>query len=80
MNQIEFSNLHAVSVKLMRSYFAEVEKSSTMLAECTPTPLPLTKRLMLTSQGVIELEAHLTYLDSKSLLLDAVRFGCPEKN
>jgi len=80
MNQIEFTNLHAASVKLMRSYFAEVEKSSTMLAECTPTPLPLKHRLMLTSQGVIEQEAHLTYLDSKSLLLDAVRVGCPEKN
>jgi hypothetical protein len=78
MNQIEFKNLHAASVKLMRSYFAEVEKSSTMLTECAPKPLPLRKRLMLTSQGVIEQQAHLTYLDSKSLLLDAVRVGCPE--
>jgi hypothetical protein len=62
----------------MRSYFDEVEKSSTMLAECTAKPLALKKRLMLTSQGIIEHEAHLTYLDTKSLLLDAVRLGCPD--
>jgi hypothetical protein len=59
----------------MRSYFAEVEKSSTMLAECTAEPLPLKKRLALTSQGVIEHEAHLRYLDAKSLLVNAARFG-----
>ena len=77
MNHAEFMELHAAYVALMRSYFVEVEKSSTMLAECTAKPLPLKKRLMLTSQGVIEQQAHLTYLDSKSLLLDAVRVGCP---
>jgi hypothetical protein len=78
MNHTEFSDLHAASVKLMRSYFIEVEKSSTMLAECTEEPLPLKKRLMLTSQGIIEHEAHLTYLDTKSLLLEAARIGCPD--
>jgi hypothetical protein len=67
--------LHAASVALMRSYLAEVEKSSTMLAECTADPLPLIKRLALTSQGVIEHEAHLRYLDAKSLLLNAARLG-----
>ena len=77
MNQTEFTNLHATSVKLMRSYFVEVEKSSRMLGDCTAKPLPLKMRLMLTSQGIIEQQAHLTYLDSKSLLLDAVRVGCP---
>jgi len=78
MNHLEFSDLHAESVKLMRSYFVEVEKSSTMLADCTEKPLSLKNRLMLTSQGVIEHEAHLTYMNTKSLLLDAVRLGCPE--
>jgi hypothetical protein len=68
-------DLHAASVKLMRSYFAEVEKSSTMLEDCTAEPLPLKKRLMLTSQGVIEHAAHLTYLTAKSLLLDAAKLG-----
>ena len=76
MNHTEFMELHAASVALMRSYFAEVEKLSTMLAECTAEPLPLKRRLALTSQGVIEHEAHLRYLDSKSLLLNAARLGC----
>ena len=44
-------------MRLMRSYFVEVEKLSTMLAECTPEPLPLKKPLALTSQGIIEHEA-----------------------
>ena len=59
----------------MRSYFVEVEKSSTMLAECTEKALRLKKRLTLTSQGIIEHEAHLTYLGAKSLLLNAARLG-----
>ena len=75
MNQTEFLNLHAASVTLMRSYFVEVEKSSSLLAECTAKPLSLKKRLMLTSQGIIEHAAHLTYLGSKSLLLNAARLG-----
>jgi hypothetical protein len=75
VNHTEFIELHAASVALMRSYFAEVEKSSTLLAECTADPLPLKKRLALTSQGVVEHEAHLRYLDAKSLLLNAARLG-----
>jgi hypothetical protein len=75
LNHTEFVELHAASVALMRSYFAEVEKSSTMLAECTAEPLPLKERLALTSQGVIEHEAHLRYLGAKSLLFNAARLG-----
>ncbi len=75
MNDTEFMELHANSVALMRSYFAEVEKSSAMLAECTAEPLPVKKRLALTSQGVIEHEAHMRYLEAKSLLLNAARLG-----
>lgn len=75
MNHTEFMELHRASVGLMRSYFVEVEKSSTMLAECTAEPLPLNQRLALTSQGVIEHEAHLRYLDAKSILLNAARLG-----
>jgi hypothetical protein len=67
--------LHAASVALMRSYFIEVEKSSALLAECTADPLPLKERLLLMSQGIIEHEAHLTYLGAKSLLLNAARLG-----
>jgi hypothetical protein len=55
-----------------KSYFVEVEKSSTMLAA---KPLPLRRRLKLTSQGLIEQAAHVAYLSSKSLLLRAARLG-----
>ena len=75
MNHTEFMDLHADCVASMESYFVEVEKSSTMLAECTEKPLPLKKRLALTSQGIIEHEAHLTYLGAKSVLLNAARLG-----
>ena len=75
MNHTEFMELHAACVRSMRSYFVEVEKSSAMLAECTAKPLSLSKRLRLTSQGIIEQAAHLTYLSAKSLLLNAARLG-----
>jgi hypothetical protein len=75
VNRTEFMELHAAYVALMRSYFVEVEKSSTMLTECTAEPLPLQKRLALTSQGIVEQEAHLAYLGAKSSLLDAARLG-----
>jgi hypothetical protein len=75
VNHKEFLDLHATCVTSMRSYFVEVEKSSTMLAECTAKPLPLRQRLKLTSQGLIEQAAHLAYLSAKSLLLRAARLG-----
>jgi hypothetical protein len=75
VNHTEFLTLHAAFVASMQSYFVEVEKSSTMLAECTEKPLPLKKRLKLAAQGVGENTAHLTYLGAKSLLLKAARVG-----
>ena len=80
MNHREFMDLHAVFVTSMRSYFVEVEKSSTMLAECTAKPMPLRKRLRLTSQSIIEQAAHLTYLSAKSLLLSAAELGYGHSN
>jgi hypothetical protein len=71
----EFMELHAASEALMRCYFAEVEKSSTMLAACAAGPLPLKERLTVMSQGIVEHEAHLTYLGARSLLLNAARLG-----
>jgi hypothetical protein len=68
-------DLHASSVKLMQSYFVEVEKSSTMLAECSAKPLSMKKRLTLASQGIVEHAAHLTYLSARSLLVSAARLG-----
>jgi hypothetical protein len=75
VSHTEFLELHATSEALMQSYFVEVEKSSTMLAECTAEPLPLKERLTLMSQGIIEHEAHLTYLGAKSVLLNAALLG-----
>jgi len=75
LNHKQFMDLHATCVASMRSYFVEVEKSSAMLAECTAKPLPLSKRLRLASQGIIEHTAHLTYLSAKSLLLRAAELG-----
>ena len=80
MNRTEFMELHAAFVRLMRSYFVEVEKSSTLLSECTEKPLPLKKRLALTAQGIIEHQAHSTYLGAKSLLLNAARLGYAAPN
>lgn len=59
----------------MRSYFDEVEKSSTMLAECTAKPPPRRKPLAVSVSGIMEHTAHLTYLSAKSLLLTAAQFG-----
>jgi hypothetical protein len=59
----------------MKSWFNEVRKSSEMLAECTADPLPIERRLTLLSQGIIEHDAHLTYLGSKIVLVDAARLG-----
>ena len=75
MNHQEFKDLHSACIRSMRSYFVEVEKSSSMLAKCTVKPMPMRKRLRLASQGVIEHAAHLTYLSAKSLLLNAARLG-----
>jgi hypothetical protein len=80
VSHIEFIELHAASVTLMRSYIVEVEKCSAMLAECTAEPLPLKERLTLMAQGIIEHEAHLTYLSAKSLLLNAARLGYGSPN
>jgi hypothetical protein len=75
MDDLEFRALHAASEVLMQSYFDEVRKSSDMLAECTAEPLPIEKRLTLLSQGIIEHEAHVTYVSSKGVLLDAALLG-----
>jgi hypothetical protein len=75
VNHTQFMELYAGFLTLMRSYFVEVEKSSTMLRECRAEPLPLKERLALTSQGIIEQEAHFRYLDARSVLLDLARRG-----
>ena len=75
MNRSEFMDLHASSDTAMRTYFAEAEKMSTMLAGCTTEPLTFVERFRLISQGTVENDAHLTYLGTKSLLFNAARLG-----
>ena len=75
MNHAEFIEKHANCLIAMRNYFVQVEKTATMLAECAAEPLTFTERFKLMSQGIVENDAHLTYLGAKSLLYKAARLG-----
>lgn len=80
MNRSEFMELHANSARTLRAYFAEAEKTSTMLAGCAAEPLPFVERFRLMSQGISENDAHLTYLGARNLLFEAARLGYGCKN
>ena len=75
MNQAEFSKLHTNCVTALRTYVAEAERTSAMLAHCTAEPLPLVQRLKVTVQETAEHTAHLVYLADKRLLHEAARLG-----
>ena len=75
MNRAEFLEMHANCVSAMRTYFVQVEKTSTMLAECTAEPLTFRERFTMLSQGIAENDAHLAYLSTRSLLLRAAQLG-----
>jgi hypothetical protein len=75
MNHAAFISLHANCINAMRAFFVEVERTTAMLAQCTAEPLPLTDRMSLLSQEVIENEAHMKYVAAKSLLHEAARLG-----
>ena len=53
----------------------EAEKTSVMLAQCTPEPLPFVKRVAITVQDAAESSAHLMYMAAKRLLHEAARLG-----
>jgi hypothetical protein len=74
MNRSEFMELHANSARALRA-FDEAEKTSSMLAGCTADPLTFMERFRLMSQGVVENDAHLTYLGARSFLFEAARLG-----
>jgi hypothetical protein len=80
VNQTEFSELHASCVTAFKTFVAEAEKTSTMLANCTAEPLPLTQRLRMMFQERAENAAHLVYLGTKRLLHDAARLGYTSSN
>jgi hypothetical protein len=75
MNRSEFMEMHENCVTAMRAYFAQAEKMSAMLAECSADPMTFRERFRLMSQGIVENDAHSTYLGSKRLLFNAARLG-----
>jgi hypothetical protein len=75
VDQAEFTKLHGECDTLRRDYFGETEKTSRMLAKCTLEPLGFQERLALAAQGMVENEAHRTYLGMRNLLLEAARLG-----
>jgi len=75
MNREEFLEMHTNCVTAMRTYFIQVEKTSTMLAECTGEPLSFRERFRLMSQGIAENDAHLAYLGKRSLVFTAAQTG-----
>jgi hypothetical protein len=80
MKLAEFSEMHANCVTAMRAYFVEVEKTSTMLAACTAEPMTFRERFALLSQGMVENEARLAYVGTRSLLLRAAQLGYGSSN
>jgi hypothetical protein len=75
MNRSGFMEMHEQSVTAMRAYFTQAERMSAMLAECSAEPMTFRERFSLMSQGIVENDAYLTYLSSKSLLFNAARLG-----
>jgi len=80
MNCAEFTEMHANCVTAMRTYFVQVEKTSAMLADCTAEPLTFRERFRIMSQGIVENDAYLAYLGTRSLLLRAVQLGYASSN
>jgi hypothetical protein len=75
MNQTEFNELHSRYVAAFKDYVTLAELSATILALCTPEPMPLTDRLNLILQECAENDAHSNYLGLKRVLHDAARLG-----
>ena len=75
MDQTEFNELYNSCVTALDGYVAEAEKTTAMLAKCTPDPLPIAERVKITVQEAAENSAHLLYLAAKHLLHDAARLG-----
>jgi hypothetical protein len=75
VTETEFVQLHASSVTAFQDYVAEAAKTSVLLANCTPGPLPFTQRLKVALQEDAEHTTHSLYLDTKRLLHNAARLG-----
>jgi hypothetical protein len=75
MNQTDFNELHANYVTAFEDYVTSAELTATILARCTPEPMPLADRLALMLQECAENRAHSAYLDLKRVLHEAARLG-----
>jgi hypothetical protein len=75
MDQIQFDELHTSYVTALRDYVVSAELTATMLAGCTPEPMPLLGRLRLLVQERAENDAHSAYLDLKRILNSAALLG-----
>jgi len=75
MTDLEFFELHEKCVSAMKSYFDAAEKTSGMLAKCTPEPMPLPMRFELLAQEIAEGQAHEYYLSSKRGLHEMALLG-----
>jgi hypothetical protein len=75
MNRPEFLEMHVCCVAAMQEYFAEVEKTIQMLAECGAEPLTFKERFKLMAQGIAENDAHVVYVGAKGSLYKAARLG-----
>jgi hypothetical protein len=80
MNQTEFEDLHASYLAALDTYVTSAESTATLLARCTPEPMPLADRLTLLLQEGAESDAHRVYLDLKRLLHEAARLGYHSSN
>ena len=80
MDRTEFMGIHASCVAALGAYFVEAQKSAEMLAECGVEPLSFAERFKLMSQGIVENDAHVTYLGHKSLLYKAALLGYGSSN
>jgi len=50
-------------------------ETAAMLAECTEEPLSFKEQFRLMSRGIVEHDAHFTYLGIKGRLYEAARSG-----
>ena len=80
MTHIEFMDLHANCVRTLGVYVVQATKTTQMLSECTANPPTAIERINLASQGIVESDAHLTYLGAKSILYKAAVLGYGSSN
>jgi hypothetical protein len=75
MNSTEFMKARGEYVAAMRAYLVEIEKTSTMLAECGPEPPNFIEGFRVMSQVIAESDAQSAYLAARGLLFEAARLA-----